>query len=475
MAYLALKNKYFWGLCAVAAIAAVLSFYSPSGHFTATPKFWRDEAIPFEISRTFLELGKLDVVVAPNEVDGRPYLTHATGFPLTIPLAGFMRLFGVGVAQARFFMVLWILAALVALYTVLKSFFGSDVALWGTLLVSTFAPFYANGRTTTGEIPGFLFLLVGLWLLYKRERYTLSGMFFALAAVTKPSVFLLVLPAVALEFIVSERARNILPRALRFALGAVTVFLFWVWIILPSPFSFESWRAMIDLYQHPFNEPSLISRFLVAIPEMLTHTTILYVIALAAGLLFAYRKGVFTSHQSRLALFVFLYTAAAAVYFLRSPGWLRYLLISELLMLSLLYPALSGIFKKRTWIAIVAVVSLAALHLINFFLFSDIQSGTTSIDAARFINDELLAKDPAATIGVIHMPTVAPLLPPGRKYQIATIGGRETYGAHPLSLPPKKLPTYVIGFNGEYRQTLEQFYTPFVETPGGYVVYKKIP
>lgn len=123
----------------------------------------------------------------------------------------------------------------------------------------------------------------------------------------------------------------------------------------------------------------------------------------------------------------------------------------------------------------IATVLLATLHLMNFFLFSDMPSGTTSIEAARFINEELLAPNPNATIGVIHMPTVAPLLPPDRKYQIATIGGKETYGVHPLTLLPEKLPTYVIGFNGEYKAKLEKFYMPFAEAPGGYLIYKKIP
>ncbi|MEK9166359.1 MAG: glycosyltransferase family 39 protein, partial [Patescibacteria group bacterium] len=144
----------------VTAIALSFSLWSPLGDFIATPKFWRDEAIPFEIARTFSELGKLDVVVAPGQVDGRPYLTHATGFPLTIPLAGVFEVFGGGVRQARIFMIAWILAAIWFLIFFLRTFWGEREAFAGALLISTFAPFYANGRTFTGEIPGFLFLLV---------------------------------------------------------------------------------------------------------------------------------------------------------------------------------------------------------------------------------------------------------------------------------------------------------------------------
>ena len=468
-----LKNKYIFGFICVVLIAATLSFYSPLGYFTATPKFWRDEAIPFEIARTFLELGKLDVVVAPNTVDGRPYLTHATGFPLTIPLAGFMGIFGVGVVQARIFMVIWIFATLATLFFVLRDFFGKEAAFWGTLLVSTFGPFYANGRTTTGEIPGLLFLLWGLWFLYRREKYAISGVFFALAAVTKPSVFLLIFPAVAIEFLVSERARELAPRALRFWLGTLPVIFLWIWIILPGPFSPESWRAMIDLYRHPFNEPSLISRFPGLVLELTSHTTVLYVAALFIFLILAFRIGAFGGKSSRWALFLFLYSLMSIIYFLRSPGWLRYLLISEILILSSLYPALLHFVKKASWAPPIIIILLSVLHLSNFFLFSDIQSGTGSIDTAEFINNELLDPNPRATIGVIHMPTVAPLLPPDRKYQIATIGGREVYGKNPLFLELEKLPAYIIGFEDEGREVLEKFYKPYTKAPNGYIIYKK--
>lgn len=449
-----------------------LSFYSPLGRFTATPKFWRDEAIPFEIARTFLELGRLDVVVAPNTVDGRPYLTHATGFPLTVPLAGFMGIFGIGVAQARISMVIWIFATLATLFFVLRDFFGLQAAFWGTLLVSTFGPFYANGRTTTGEIPGLFFLLWGLWFLYRREKYAISGVFFALAAVTKPSVFLLIFPAILLEFLVSERAVNLFRRVFFFGLGVLPVIFLWIWIILPSPFELESWRAMIDLYRHPFNEPSLWSRLPGVFFELAGYSTLLYIAVLSVVVGVATWRGAFKQTQGRLTAFLFSYGLMSIIYFFRSPGWMRYLLISELLLLATFFPALSSLVRRRSF-PYVMTTMLIAVHLLNFFFFSDVQSSVASIETAKFINKELLDPNPGATIGVIHMPTVAPLLPPDRKYQIATIGGRETYGKNPLLLEQEKLPAYIIGFDGDGRETLEKFYSPYTKAPNGYIIYKK--
>jgi len=121
MVYSFATNKYVHAGI-IFFIVLLFSFYSPRGDFTTTPKFWRDEAIPFELARTYYELGKMDVVVSPGQVDGRPYLTHATGYPLLIPMAGVFSVFGVGVVQARIFMIFWIIAAVVALFFVLKSF-----------------------------------------------------------------------------------------------------------------------------------------------------------------------------------------------------------------------------------------------------------------------------------------------------------------------------------------------------------------
>jgi len=465
-------HKGFFSLAVITIVAVFFGTYSPQGSLLATPKFWRDEAIPFEISRTFLELGKLDVVVAPHEVDGRPFLTHATGFSVTAPLALFMKMFGVGVFEARVFMLTWLLGALGLLFFVMRDFFGTRAAFLGSLLVATFAPFYANGRTVTGEIPGLFFLVLALWLLYRRGRYGTSGFFFGLAAITKPSVFLLIIPALVLEFFFLQQG-SFFKKSFRLALGALPVFLVWIWIIVPAPFSGESWRAMMDLYRHPFNEPSLLSRFPGVMSELISYSTLLYVGALTVIVLVAFFRDSFSKGEKRFVAFALLYGIMSLIYFLRSPGWLRYLVIYEIFLLAMLPAALLRMMPRRKMLVTIGVCGLLVLHSWNYFWASDIQSSTASIDTAKFLNEEILAKEPSATIGFIYMPTVAPLISPDRKYQIGTIGGKEVYGMHPLALPPEKLPDYIIGFNGEYENVLREHYREFQETPIGETLYRK--
>jgi len=464
-------DKRIFFFCCLTSLALLFSFWSPLGSFVATPKFWRDEAIPFEISRTFVELGSLDVVVAPGVVGGQPYLTHATGFPVTIPLAGVFKLFGVGVGQARLYMIAWIFAALFTVFFVARSFFGELNAMLASVLVATFTPFYANGRTMTGEIPGFFFLMLGLYFLYKRERPIVGGICMALAAVSKPSIYLLIFPVLFVEFLAYYKTHCI-PRLVQVAIGMAPILLVWVFLIVPSPFSLAHWQGMVDLYRHPFDEESLFSRMPSAFVETIFHTTILYILFLVCVVIVGARNGVFVGEQLRFYRFSMLFGLAGAVYYLRSPGWLRYLLGFELLLLVLVPVALYTVLRRFRAAPVFIVGVLVFIHTINFFYFSDIRSSTSSIEIAAFLNNEL-AIHPGSTVGVIYDPPVAALIGPERKYQIATIGGRETYGANPLSLETATLPTYIVGYAEGYEKILERYYMPLPNKPGGRIIYKK--
>lgn len=451
------------GFLIILAITLFFSLYSPLGSIEATPKFWRDEAIPFEVARTLVELGTLDIVVAPGVVAERPYLTHATGFPVTVPLAGVFKIFGVGVFQSRLYMLGWIIATITTLFFVVRSFFGLRAAIVGTLLVTTFSPFYANGKTSTGEIPGFLFLTLALYFLYnnKRKRYMLGGFFLALAAVTKPSIYLLVFPAYFLQRMFFDRT-SFIYSMFKVALGAVPIILLWIYIILPQPFAPASWHTMIELYRNPFNESSLLSRFPSAVWPLLTHSTIIYFTLLSFLAALAYQRKSFQDGGRHFAHFVFFYGAACVIYFLRSPGWLRFLLPFELFVLVLAYPSLKNLFKKNRLLPTGLIAFLLLAQVINFFFYSNIYSSTENIDVAYFINTKLLA-DGKSTIGIIYSPTVAALISPHQKYQITTIGGANTFlGQNPLSLPPESLPTYIFGSSEEYTGVLTQYYEHYI-------------
>ena len=60
------------------------------------PRLWADEAKTIELAKNFLKFGKLDIETAPGEFSGYQHLLQSTGYPLTVPLAGFFKIFGFG-------------------------------------------------------------------------------------------------------------------------------------------------------------------------------------------------------------------------------------------------------------------------------------------------------------------------------------------------------------------------------------------
>ena len=169
------KNSYFFILAAILLFVFAVSLPT----LTTRPRLWADEAKSIELALNFERFGALDMQTAPGEFSGVAHLLQSTGYPVTVPLAGIFSLFGFGMTQARLFMLLWMIAALCVIFFFLRRLFGAREALFALALIATFASFHDNGRTVVGEIPGFLFLLMGLWiLLFSSElRNFLSALF----------------------------------------------------------------------------------------------------------------------------------------------------------------------------------------------------------------------------------------------------------------------------------------------------------
>src|SRR3989338_4326806 len=160
------------------------------------PKLWTDESVSIDIARSFLNYGALSPQIAPDTLYPLPHLIQSTGYPVTVSLAAFFKLFGYGFYQARIFMLLWILVTLSVLFVLGRRLFGGGYSLLALLLCVSFASFYGSGRTVVGEIPGFFFLLAGFYCVFTRQRFFWAGIFWGLAVVAKPSVFGLIIPTV---------------------------------------------------------------------------------------------------------------------------------------------------------------------------------------------------------------------------------------------------------------------------------------
>ncbi|MBI3633273.1 MAG: glycosyltransferase family 39 protein, partial [Candidatus Vogelbacteria bacterium] len=200
------------------------------------PKLWVDEGKTIELARNFLNFKNLDVQIAPGQFSSIAPLLQSTGYTVSIPLAVFFKFFGIGPNQARIFMLLWLNVALILIYFLSKELFSENekVAIFSFLLIASFASFYDSGRTVVGEIPGFIFLLLGLYLCLKKEDYVLAGVFWGLAVVTKPSVFGLILPIIPLILI--RRNYESLKNIFTVYTGMIPAAIFWfIFSIKESP------------------------------------------------------------------------------------------------------------------------------------------------------------------------------------------------------------------------------------------------
>ncbi|MEK7649497.1 MAG: glycosyltransferase family 39 protein [Patescibacteria group bacterium] len=449
-------------------------FWSPTGSFVGTPKYWWDESFAIETARTILEIGRIDVTVAPNTPSNIAVALNANGFPLTLPLAGIFSIFGISLLVARVYMIFWIIGVLVMLFYTIKNFFDWESAWWGTLLVATFAPFYANGKTVTGDMPGIFFFLLGILLVGIQKKYTLGGVAFGLAFAAKTSLFHMVFPAIAIALVITERYGAWKP-LIRVTLGSSVVVAAWLLLLLPHPYSLANLSPAIEFYKHPISKASVLQ----ALPESLSiffSTTILYVILLTVITIAAFLRKPALSKETRIFLaFIASYILLQSIVFVRSPGWYRYLLGVEMVLLTLLFPALmrlrsrTEVSKKTIALGLTVLVAFQSGH---YLFFSNIFSRQNPTQVSNILN-ELLVKEPGSTIGFIDAPTEAALIPGNRKYHYLRVGGGTYAGVHPLTLPPALQPTYIYTTNAKAAASLTESYERITATDGVTLYRKK--
>ena len=428
-------NLYSVLVFCIILVVTVISFQ----HLTTWPRLFYDEGITIEIARNFQLFRVLDISTAPGEFTDIPYVTGSNGFPVTLPLALFFQLFGFGLAQARIYALLWLILFLGIFYFFTKYFWSKTNALSVVLLVATFAPLYDNGRRVLGEIPGFVFLLAGLFLLITKNKSVAAGLFFGLAIVSKPSIYILIAPALVLAalFINRDLRKEIFP----ILAGMGPSLALWVFFAFPDPFSIDTWKQVLLFYQNPATSASILGNFIHNISLFISHTTLLYFLLISifiGGTIYLKRYPV---RKDLFLSFLLPYGILLLLYFLRSPGWLKYLLPLQLFILMMLPAyielALAKLNKSRYYRAIVgALVILQGLQLLFFSNITDATSEPE--DIAKFLNER------PGMVGILNSPHIASLVSPERKYHFLTQNEGVIIGRNPLDLPQSELLKFLV-------------------------------
>ena len=428
--------KNHWSVLAFVIITVWMVLFSfPT--LTTKPKLWVDEAKSIELAHNFLLYGTLDIQTAPGEFSGIPYLLQSTGYPVTIPLALFFKIFGYGLIQARIFMIAWMIIFLGATYIFGKKLFGKRKTILALFLITTFASFYDSGRTVVGEIPGFVFLLAGLYIWLIKKEFFLTGVFFGLAVVTKPSVYALIIPAFLMVLILEKK--DFLKRIFKFGFGLIPSVVLWIIFVLEEPFSKMVWGAILSFYRNPYEALSIKDNIIQNLLSTPYTPTVIYFGFLFILIVIA-RRWVYEEDLKSFYNFVIIYSPLAFVYFLRSPGWLRYILVAELFILLLAPNTLEIIceklkIKRAMFFMVLLLVGIQTFHL---FTGAKIFYSDEAIKTGVYLNQNFSDK----SIAVINSLPISIFLDPKNKIQMVKMTGIPVMGENLLERNP--LPEVVV-------------------------------
>ncbi len=445
-----LMNRYYWWI--VAVIIGLLLMYSIL-NLTTKPIPWKDEATAIEGSYNFTLFQRLSVYLAPGEFVQYPFFVIASGPPLTLPLAAIFKIFGFGLLQARAYMLLWIIGFLIATAYITRKLFGASAGIFALLLITTFTPFHAYGRTMVGELPGALFVLLSAYFLAVKGRYWLGGFFVGIAIAMRPSEYLVLVPAIVVWWILQrKKVKDIFKVGVAAMPGVLSFILF----EFPHFLNLATWKIAIALYQNPFGEEGSSA---TSFRTLITSSTIIYFALFAAIIgttyFFLWRK-----HEKwqSFVLLAGLFILFNILYFLRSPGWFRYLFPSQILLLILIAPAIESIISRvnSTRIAYGIISGLIILQLINFIWLPTIKSSNNIEIMKNYLTGYL---HPGEQVFVINDPLLAAILEPSQKYNTFIFTGVPIQGKNQLANTREKLPQLVIYRN--YIPENKQFIDPY--------------
>ncbi len=383
---------------AVAALALFVLYFATLA-LTESPKVWYDEGYHLEVARVQALHGFLGLQVAPDEFASAAQVT--VGFPLLYPVALSYHLFGIGILEARAVMVLFILGLFgSATYLVFK-LFGVHAALFSAALLVTSPLLYGNGKSVLGEVPGLFYIvmfLIFLFMLERREWYPLryyvaAGFTAGLAVATKP-IFILLVPAVAIVFLLRMHQIPVRWSGFAVAVGAGLTPLF-VWVM--TQFSGDSLSAVFMHYSNPYQIESLSNVVITNLLRFFTEVTPLYCAALLIPwvmfvVLRLYRKESISFVELVALMFVFLVLLA----YLRTAGWYRYLFpayvfltlfaVPSLFSLTRALPNYGRAISRGVYVLLLALILFQAYELNTTSFVAQYYHSSNSAELSRYFS-----------------------------------------------------------------------------------------
>lgn len=307
------------------------------------PAAWSDDSLFMIVARQVAE-GKGYVLPILSHAWPYPYIL-AVGPTLIVPVALAVKLLGFSVAAARIPMVIYIGLSALFFHLWAQRIFDRATARWATALLLTLSTFINTGKTVMGEIPGFFFLVLGLWLLAGERRTRWAdvciGVCFGLSIITKLTYGLL-FPALGLAWLFAAAKKDRCALLSLTVIGTVAAAVFLPWRLLEMSsatglakdfaFLFEGEEGGLNILQ---GEYGILLR-----PQYLYYGFMLLLGSLGLWM-----------GSERLGRYGWVVVAALialfTLYFLSSFGWYRHLLPAHLLLIPFVVKAVRTALPPR--------------------------------------------------------------------------------------------------------------------------------
>ncbi len=326
-----------------------------------SPATWFDEGINLGIAKSLVSHGIYSLEVGPGEfVETRQFLI-TSNYPVLLPVAFSLKLFGFNLTAARLPMIFFLIAFVLAAYFLVKKIYSKEAAIMSIALIVSFTPFYGNGKDVLGEIPGLFYFLCALILLLREfdlKKIFFAGLFAGLSAATKP-FFLIALAAILVGEII--RHRNI-KRIATLTLGGILPIIFWLYTILPA-FSLAGMKSTVFYYSNSYASANLVQLIFQNFMRFFTESTPVHFLVLflvsAAFIFWKKRKGE-DIKEIEIVFAVFILLTLA--FYLKTPGWYRYFFPAQMILFLIFPAALAHIVNKK--IAVVAIIALFLFQVV---------------------------------------------------------------------------------------------------------------
>lgn len=326
------------------------------------PAAWADDSLFMIVARSLAE-GKGYTLQILERTWTFPYIL-GVGPPLLLPVALAIKLFGFSVAVARLPMVDFLCATTLCTYCFTSCVAGKSSARWASALLISLSAFVNAGKPVLGEVPGFLFLLLGLFLLQRKPQgalwAALTGILFGFAVLTKIT-YGLVYPAIGIAWVLSTLRRDWRDLLHLSIVGMFALVTYLPWRLLELLSQPGLFRDFLFLWGGDQEKTAAPFAFLLSHP-----TTLLRIHFLAFAILLTFGSIGFWYLRQRLprpcGTITVSLVALFTLYFLSSFGWYRHLLPAHLLLLPFVPMGMQATLKKPlAGITLATVIALQGI------------------------------------------------------------------------------------------------------------------